>query len=94
MLSLHFLSLMEAVKGVLSEALVGDLEDTLLLQVITVPLIVLELIFKLLVVRIVRILAFLNFIMLFLKALLNLIEAKNVPEGFVRDLIWILKVCS
>lgn len=58
MLSLHFLSLMEAVKGVLSEALVGDFEDAFLLQVITVPLIVQELIFKLLVVRIVRILAF------------------------------------
>lgn len=58
MLSLHFMSLVEAVKGFLSEALVGDLEDALLLQVITVPLIVLELIFELLVIRIVCILAF------------------------------------
>ena len=94
MFSLHFLSLVEAVKGFLSEALVGDLEDALLLQVITVPLIVLELIFKFLVVRIVCILAFRNFIMLFLKTFLDLIEVENVPEGFIRDLIWVLKVSS
>jgi hypothetical protein len=31
MVSLHFLGMMEAVKGFLSEALVGDLEDALLL---------------------------------------------------------------
>ena len=58
MLSLHFLSLMEAVNGFFSEALVGDLEDALLLEVVPVALVVLELIFELLVVRIVCILAF------------------------------------
>jgi hypothetical protein len=30
--------------------------------------------------------------MLFLKAFLYLIEVENVPEGFVRDLVWVLKV--
>jgi hypothetical protein len=58
MVSLHFLGMMEAVKGVLSEAFVGNLEDALLLEVVPVPLIVLELIFEFLVVRVVSILAF------------------------------------
>jgi hypothetical protein len=58
MVSLHFLGKMEAVKGFLSEALVGDLEDALLLEVVPVPLIVLELVFEFLVVRVVSIFAF------------------------------------
>ena len=58
MLSLHFLCLMKAVNGIFSEALIGNFEDALLLQVISVPLIVLELVFELLVVRIVCILPF------------------------------------
>ena len=94
MLSLHFLSLVEAVNGFFSETLVGDLEDTLLLEVVSVPLIVLELIFELLVVRIICILAFRNLIMLFLKAFLYLVEVENVPESFVRDLVWVLEVGS
>jgi hypothetical protein len=57
-LSLHFLSLVEAVNGFFSKALVGDFEDALLLEVVPVALVVLELIFELLVVRIVSILAF------------------------------------
>jgi hypothetical protein len=91
-LSLHFLGMVEAINGFFSEALVGDLEDALLLEVVPVPLVVLELIFEFLVIRIVSILAFRNLIMLFLKAFLYLIEVENVPEGFIRDLVWILKV--